>query len=262
MIEPTDETLRALLLGQLPEAQAQALADRVLSDEGFGLRLQALETDLIDDLARGQLNDSERVAAQRMLAATAGDRQRIRFARALAGQAARMSATASGRGGQSAHAASLRPRHRHRRMRHALFGAMVAAACAILIIAGLRQDTGDPTPTIPIAAHQATIALFAGQQRGTGIAAIDLPGDAASVLLQLEIDSLDALPPFSVRIEHAGQSIFEAHDLAARTLGPYRVVEVVVAADALQGRLLHLRLTSHNAIKQDWPIRIGHVPAD
>lgn len=262
MIEDSDETLRALLLGRLPEAQAQELADRVLLDEAFCLRLQALETDLIDDLARGHLDESDRAAARRMLAATAADRERIRFASALASQATGMSGNVSTPPGIPVRADSRRPRHRRWRLQHALLGAILAGACGFLILVGLPRDGGNLTPTFPITGHEPTIALLAGQQRGPGLASVAISADATSVRLQLEVDSVDALPPFSVRIEQAGQAVFEAHDLAARTLGPYRVVEVVLAADRLQGRLSHVRLASRNAIEQDWPLRIENARRD
>ncbi len=81
---PDSHALRALLLHRLSEAEARALEESLMQEEGVLEALQDAEHDLLDDYAHGRLNDADRVRVERHLLATPEARQRLEMARALA----------------------------------------------------------------------------------------------------------------------------------------------------------------------------------
>lgn len=81
-IEPTTAT--RFLLGELPEDEQERLERRVLEDGAAGESVAAVEDDLLDAYAAGELPRRQRLAFERRLRASGSLRRRAAFARALA----------------------------------------------------------------------------------------------------------------------------------------------------------------------------------
>lgn len=257
MSEPGDETLRAWLLHRLPDESVAALEERLLLDEAFGVRLRAVETDLLDDYARGLLDAAQRAAVERWLLATPADRERLRAARALA-------AAASAR--RASPAAVPAPIRRVRPRRAAWFG--FAAAAALLLLAlwlPLRQSGAPQRPAAPVAVVQ-TITLLADLSRGAGDATgvtVRLPAVGSVVRLQAETASADAPSAetgarYVLRIRAPKRDVFEAHGLVARTEGAYRFVEATLPPATLTAGDYRVSLAAEGdaAAAQEWTLRV------
>jgi hypothetical protein len=248
MIETTDETLRRWLLHTLPADEAQALEQRLLTDEDFGERLRAAETDLVDDYARGDLAADEHDAAAERFAATARDRLRLRIAMALARLTRRsrespMAARYRRHGAPDALARS----SRNTRARRIAAAGLLASACALVVaVIGVNQRiTTSLAP--PSTDADTTITLLADSQRGASIQHIALPSSATSVRLQAEVDGNDPHARYALSIDDAGRTVFSATDIEAREAGPYRFVEVVLDAHKLGAGSHRVRVVAEGA---------------
>jgi hypothetical protein len=243
MIEPTDETLRRWLLHRLPAGEAEALEQRLLTDEVFGERLRGEETDLLDDYVRGDLATDDSDAAAARFAATARDRLRVRVAMAIA------RITRRSRGGpdgarhrrHSALEAGDRSRRRVRVRRTAALG-IAASACALIVaviglnltglnVIGLNRRAA--TSLEPRTGEETTITLLADTQRGANVQTIVLPSSASTVHLQAEVDGNVAHARYTLSIDDAGRTAYSADGIGVREVGPYRFVEVVFDAHKL-----------------------------
>ena len=83
MNPPLDPAVR-YLLGDLSDAERDALEERYFTDEDAFLELKAAEDDLIDAYSRGTLPAAHRPAFEARYLASDTGRARVEFARALA----------------------------------------------------------------------------------------------------------------------------------------------------------------------------------
>jgi hypothetical protein len=72
------------LLGDLPDEAQVEIEDRSFRDQQYLQRILAVEYDLIDEYARGELSGSERLRFERRFLASQERRRKVEFARALA----------------------------------------------------------------------------------------------------------------------------------------------------------------------------------
>jgi cell division protein FtsL len=79
-----EELIVRYLLDDLPEEEQARLEDLAFSDRELMQNILAVESDLIDDYARGELSDPERRRFERRFLASSERRQKVEFARALA----------------------------------------------------------------------------------------------------------------------------------------------------------------------------------
>jgi hypothetical protein len=79
----SDEHLVRYLLGELPDAEAEALDARSITEDAFALRLSELENDLVDRVARGGPVDDQLARFQSASLQSSYLRQRIEVAEAL-----------------------------------------------------------------------------------------------------------------------------------------------------------------------------------
>jgi hypothetical protein len=251
MIEPSDATLRRWLLQQLPPEDVAPLEQRLLEDADFGGRLHVAEIDLLDDFARGHLNETERAAAASLLTATPRDRIRLRIAVALARLTGHAPAALRLRHGSAS------AMHRHAgaplRRRRAAAASLFAACALIAVVVGLnlRQSA---TP----AGKETTITLLGNQQRGMTSAAVTIPSGTTMIRLQAEVDAVDTQQRYTLDIdEQGGRSLFTAHAIAVRESGPYRFVEVSVPATVLRAGEHRVRVVTEGAVPSEstWLIR-------
>jgi hypothetical protein len=80
---PPAGTLRAYLLGQLPDSERQAVEERYFANDEWFALLQATEDDLIDDYVRETLTLQDRKAFETAWLTTAQSSERVAFAREL-----------------------------------------------------------------------------------------------------------------------------------------------------------------------------------
>lgn len=255
MIEPTDQALRRWLLHTLAPVEAEALEQRLLTDEDFGARLRDAETDLLDDYACGDLDVADRAAAAERFSATARDRMRLRVAVALARitrSRGRLHATLPRRrvASSATPGATLRSGRRTRMRRVAAAGLLASACALVLAVIGLNQRmTTSFAP--PKATGEATITLLAdsqrGSQRGANVQRIALPSAAATVRLQVEVDANDPQARYALSIDDAGQTVFSADGIGVHQAGPYRFVEVVLDARKLRAGSHRVRVAAEGS---------------
>jgi hypothetical protein len=86
---PSDATLARYLLGALPPDEEQRLDELSIADNDFAERLRAVEHDLADAYARGELNAADRRRWEERYLVSAEGRQQLRLAQALAAREAR-----------------------------------------------------------------------------------------------------------------------------------------------------------------------------
>lgn len=247
MDEPSDATLRDWLLGKLPPAVSERLEERLFAEAGFAERAQAVETDLLDDLARGHLDPDDRARAQRLFTATGKDRLRLRIALALAD----MRASA---GARRLRAPAVSTRSPPRRRWRAWAGVALAASLAFAAV-GLRLHR--PAAPGPAAAADATISLLATTARGLdGSEEIRVAPTAAMVRVQAEVDADDPQTRYELRVLAGARTLFRAGDLAVREAGPYRFVEARVPASLLSGER-HVQVVAAGAdAATTWTLRV------
>jgi len=79
-----NETLIArYLLGELPEEQQAEIEDRAFSDKNYLASITAVENDLMDEYASGELSAADRQRFESRFLASAERRKRVEFAKAL-----------------------------------------------------------------------------------------------------------------------------------------------------------------------------------
>ena len=231
MTEATDDTLRDWLLGKHASADADVLEQRLIEDEDFAARLRGVETDLLDDLARGALAGAERARAAAYFAATPQDRLRLRIARALAAIDAGKTTSPRGRGhvhaGDPGSVRAMRLRRRWSATAIALAGIAAVAVIALRL---------QPDATAPAAF---TITLTDGQQRGASSIEIAVPAGASELRVQAEVDG-DAGAHYLLAIDDT----FAASGLPVRTAGAYRYVETMAPAAALAAGAHRVRVVA------------------
>src|SRR5437016_4920897 len=78
------QSIERYLLGDLPEDEQVRLEDRAFSEPEYLLAVQAIEKDLIDEYARGELSASDRQKFDEHFLASDERRRKVEFARAFA----------------------------------------------------------------------------------------------------------------------------------------------------------------------------------
>ena len=78
-----DQLIARYLLGELSEEEQTQLEERAFADREYSLYVRAVEKDLIDEYARGELAAARRQAFERRFFASEQRRRQIEFARAL-----------------------------------------------------------------------------------------------------------------------------------------------------------------------------------
>jgi hypothetical protein len=189
-----DQQLRAYLLGQLSEGDAERLEARLLDDQETFEALEGVEDDLFDDFARGRLDAAERA---KFLERYAGQPARVRFARALAERSARASVVSF-------------PRRQW---------LPLAAAAALAIAAGgvLMRPERAPQPLPSAAPPPPSAVLRLGTSRSAGAASdLSLPPDAPTLELRVRLDPADRFDRYSMELRSpAGENVWRVDDLKA-----------------------------------------------
>jgi hypothetical protein len=267
----SDQTIRAYLLGQLPEAETERLDELSITDDECAERIRAVEHDLVDAFARGEL---EGVALERFRStylATARGRDSIRFAEAL-----QSLDETSGSGGPSA--AGRRQTTLARSTRNwplwlATAAAAVFATAATWLVSDNRMlrervtsdelrhdrqlreaeargaDTARRLSTGPGPSLQAIATLvLAPQLRGARqLPTVALAPAARELTIQLDLEPVD-YPSYTAALVASSEDrmLWQSDRLVARAAGDRQRIELGLPATVLSPR--------------DYLIRVSGVP--
>jgi hypothetical protein len=204
-----DADLRAYLLGQTTEPDAERLEIRALEDEDFFSAVRSVEDDLFDEYVRGAMADAERPL---FLARYGGHQERLRMARALMMRTAQPTVV-------SRSAASR-------------YWMMAAAAVLVLGIGVTLGIPGKPTPgrstpaatgSTPAPAAPAPVALLLtlGSSRSAAPPPeAVLPSSAATLQLHVRIDPADTFDRYTMELRSDNDNvIWRADTLKASPAG-------------------------------------------
>lgn len=237
MNEDLPQALRALLLRCLPPAQAELLEERVIQDGSIADQLEIAAADLIDDYSRGELSAEDAKRVEDYVLSAPDGQQRLAFAAALKQVIAPMRS-------QSRTSWRVAGTWRNR--------GLAAAACLALAVFSVIEFRGvwpshgtppHPANSMPrIEAHRPenvpivsfTLALLAGQLRGTESELIAIPADVERVRIQCEIPSSESSALYRLTLEGtAGQIMASMDKLSAMRAGGISYVEASVDAHLL-----------------------------
>jgi hypothetical protein len=222
---PDSHALRALLLHRLSEAEARAMEERLMQEDGLLEALRDAEHDLLDDYARGRLNDEERASVERHLLATPEARQQLELARALARARDASPSTRPAALPDTSARSPTRPHGRHRRIWQLAF-ATAASVAIVALVMPFVFETGD-------SANRAELLLLAETQRGTPSQPIQIDEAATEVRLQVEIPVASDTATYGVEIlDPQGQRLHEATGLRVHEVSGYSVVDLIVPGRA------------------------------
>ena len=197
-----DNRLRAYLLGQLPEPEAEQLEARALDEEEFYLTLKSVEDDLFDDFARNSLQGADREA---FLAKYGANHEKLVFARALAGRKSTPNNVIA---------------FPSRRLPYQLAAAAVLVLAVGTLVMQQRSAVSPVTPVVtphvPVPADVTVTANLAlGSSRSTGQATVvDVARDATRVLLRVRLNAADRFDQYALDLRSANNIVWG--DAAAR----------------------------------------------
>ena len=263
-----ERRIRSYLLGELEEDDRAAVRERILEEDEFYQRVLAMETDLIDAYAWGDLTSTERQRLEESVLRSRQGRQRLAFAQAL------LDSQASPGDAAASSAPSSLPRWAAQTSRR--IGQLLAAACLVFFLAAgwawlenrqlrhelraLRVDVQAPedlsqAPLPPPAAASdqpsalQAYALSAGQVRsGRGSARIRLLPTTSDLQLRLEFDRADFFPSYSVKLRGPdGRDAYSDRSLPSLVIEAGREVSFQVGTQTLPGGRYEIELSGTSA---------------
>lgn len=223
----TDAELRAYLLGQMAEADAVRLEERLLEDHDVFDALRGAEDDSFDEDARGRMNSSDRAG---FLARFGTQTDRLAVARALAERTAATNVLRRG--------TSWFPVKPSRWIPMAAAATLVLAAGGYLLTRGIAPATTQQASTPSRASTPGTTAvmlLTLGTSRAAGTAStVALPKDASTLELRVRLNPADRFDRYAMELRSsADRSVWRGDDLRATTGGGDLILVAAVPAGAL-----------------------------
>jgi type II secretory pathway component PulM len=272
------QTIREYLLGQLPESETERLDELSITDESCAELIRAVEHDLVDGFARGELDEAVMEQFRSRYLTTPAGREAARFAAAL------QSLDENSRRGGSSEAVrvpTMLVREKGRwRERLALAAAVVMLATSGVWLAfenrtlrarvsdaeaaraelqrdrQLREaDARRPPDTAPLATGPGpsplTVAtmVLTPQLRGVGqLPTVALASSSGELSVQLDLEPVDYPTYEAALVASSGERVLWRSDrLIARTAGDRKRID--------------LRLPATLLSPQDYLIRVSGVPA-
>jgi len=254
--ESNRDDWRALLLHQLPEADAQRLELRLLEDPNALDALQIVEHDLYDDYARNRLNADARTAFERHLGKHPESRERLRFSRALV-------ATQPVPIERRRRFAAPERRSRWRSAGFGLAGGAIAAGLALAVVFSVRYFPPSQTATEIGDGTIETRVLLASNTRGADDAQmLVIPVDASTFRVQAEIAEPEAAARYRMTVFTAEDApLVVVGDLPLHTAGRFTFVEVQLPAAAIRRQARRVRVEAQapaHPFAFDW--RVAEAP--
>jgi len=271
------QTIRDYLLGQLPEPDAERLDELSITDDDCAERIRAVEHDLVDAFARGELHGVVLEQFRSKYLTTPRGREATRFAKALQSLESPGWRGSSETGG--APAAPVRDTWRWReRLALAAAVVMLATASAWLVVENrtlrgrvtsaersrdelqrdrhLREAEAKPLPeTVPPSGGRrpspltiATLVLAPQLRSARQPPTVALTDDTGELPVQLDLEPVDYPSYDASLITSSGdQLVWRADRLIARTVGSRKTID--------------LRLPTTVLRPQAYLIRVSGVPA-
>jgi anti-sigma factor RsiW len=266
------ETIRAYLLGQLPENETEQLDELTITDEEYAERVRAVEHDLVDAFARGELEGLVLEQFRAHYLTTPRRLEATRFARALQSYEAPLTgsrSTQANRGPTAATSAEKTPRWRHWLPLAAAVVLAVASAWLALenralrdraMSAELQRDqqlraaetpsaTEPPAPSTGVAPSLpavATLLLTPQLRSGRQLPTVTLTG-GGNVAVQLDLEPVDYPAYDAALIASSGNRVvWQSGRLMARTRGERQRIDLSFPAGLLS--------------PQDYLIRVSGLP--
>jgi len=259
-----DEQLVRYLLGSLDEQDTERFDELSVSDDEFAGRLQAVENDLIDAHARGELATDSRARFEAYYLSRPGKLERIRFAEVWSRR--------QDRGASSSHT-RLQLDTGGRLARRAFVWPVAAAAAVVVVVLGYvllgRSSVSAPprqTPVIvtaePKSPPQApgsgttassprptpvAIVLMPSTRGIREIPSLAIPSGAKIVEARLVLDG-DDFPTYDVILKDFGDRVlWNGIGLTSSSSGPDRIVVVTLDVGLLRPERYTLDLRGHRA---------------
>jgi len=257
MTVPADLAVR-YLLGDLPEAEREALEDRYFLEADAFEELKAVEDDLIDAYCRGTLAAPQRPLFEARYLQSESGRQRVEFARALArasvaSRERRRGAPAAAPRRGLAWAAAIaavalggaalwqldRLRADMREVRQEKEALQRSADASAAELGEMRQRLGELTDRLTRLRVQAgvvaTLVLSAGLERGSGdVPRLVLKPDTEEIglTLRLPVDGHDRYDASLQTVD--GREVWRGNGLAPVTTAHGRALDIGIPAAALR----------------------------
>jgi len=269
---PSVQTIRDYLLGRLPESEAERLDELSITDEDCAERIQAVEHDLVDAFARGELEGVVLEQFRSKYLTTPRLREATRFAKALQSlddHSGRGSSSAAGRGPTT----PVRETPRWRELL-AIAAAVILATASVWLVLDNRRlrervtsaelqrnqrlgeaeapraaDTAPPPtgpgPSLPTVA---TLVLAPQLRSARQLPTVALAGGTGDLAVQLDLEPVDFPAYEAALLASSGNRVLWRSDrLIARTVG--------------DRKRIHLGLPTTVLSPQDYLIRVSGVPA-
>ena len=270
---PSVETIRDYLLGQLPESESERLDELSITDDECAERVRAVEHDLIDAFARGELEGAVLEQFRSRYLTSQRRRDAIRFAEALQSldkHAGRGSSSEAGR-------TPTTPVRETRRWRErlALAAAVMLATASVWLLVDNRMlrervtnaelqrerqlreaapppavDTAPPpTGREPSPLTVATLVLAPQLRSARQLPTVSLAVGAGDLAVQLDLEPVD-YPTYEAALvaSNSDRIVWRSDRLIARTVGDRKRIDLGLPPSVLS--------------PQEYLIRVSGVPFD
>ena len=266
------QTIRDYLLGQLPESESERLDELSITDDECAERIRAVEHDLVDAFARGELEGVVLEQFRSRYLTTPQGRDATRFAEALQSLDENSewgSSSEAGRGRTTL----VRETRRWRELL-AIAAAVILAAASVWVAldnrmlrervtsAELQRDQqlreaearraadAAPPPTVrdPSPLTVATLVLAPQLRSVRQLPTVALAVGSGDLAVQLELEPVD-YPAYGATLitSSGGRVVWQSDRLTARTVG--------------NGKRINLALPATVLSPQEYLIRVSGVPA-
>jgi hypothetical protein len=269
----SDQTIRDYLLGQLPESDTERLDELSITDEECAERIRAVEHDLVDAFARGELEGVVLEQFRSRYLTTPQRREAARFAEALQSldeNSGEGSSSDAGRGPTTV----VREPRRWRELL-ALAAAVILATASVWLVldnrtlrervtsAELQRDrqlreaetrrAADPAPP-PLTGREpspltvATLVLTPQLRSARQLPTVALTVGTGDLAVQLDLEPVD-YPAYDAALvaSNGDRIVWRSDRLIARTVGDRKRIDLALPASVLT--------------PQEYLVRISGVPA-
>ena len=265
----SDQTIRDYLLGQLPESESERLDELSITDDECAERVRAVEHDLVDAYARGELAGAVLEQFRSSYLTTPQRRDAARFAEAL------QSLKEPSEGGRPSEAGTTPVRETRRWPERLAMAAAVilATASAWLVLdnrtlrervtsAELQRDrqlreaearspadtAPPPTGPEPSPLTVATLILAPQLRSARQLPTVSLTVGTGDLAVQLDLEPVD-FPAYDAALlaANGGRIVWRSDRLIARTAGDRKRLDLALPATALT--------------PQEYLMRVSGVPA-
>ena len=269
---PSVETIRDYLLGQLPESESERLDELSITDDECAERIRAVEHDLVDAFARGELHGVALDQFRSRYLTTPRRRQATRFAQAL--QSLDENAGSGGSSEAGRGPATLVGKTRRWRELLALAAAVILAIASVWLVLDNRRlreratnaelqrdrqfreaearraaDTAPPPPgRDPSPLTIATLVLTPQLRSARQLPTVALAVGTGDLAVQLELEPVN-YPAYEASLvaSNADRILWRSDRLIARTVGDRQRIDLGLPATVLS--------------PQEYLIRVSGVPA-